>query len=375
MNNDANKLYFPNLNGLRFIAALFVIINHTEQLKAFYFNGIELSNATKNIGKLGVVIFFVLSGFLITFLLLTEQASNTKIDFKKFYSRRFFRIVPLYFLVIFITFFIIQHFSFWEVPGLKNPIPTNFQSTLLLHLFFLPNVAVAVFGFLPYIAQAWSIGTEVQSYILWPILLKNFKKNQLAIMMGVILFYIAVRLLLTMPFFTIPYQKTLQLFWNHFNLDIIAVGGIFAILAFQKNRILPFLVDQKTFYATVIFTSFLLVFGIRIPYFHYLGYAFLFGIIILNLAFHEKLKKCLEFWFLKYLGNISYGIYMYHFMILIPVLKLVSSYDIKTNWVIYPLLLIGSIAISSISYHFFETYFLKLKVKFSTSNTTEKKLV
>jgi len=58
------KLYFPNLNGLRFIAACFVIINHVEQLKIYYKigNGV-LSQSVRNIGKLGVMLFFVLSGF------------------------------------------------------------------------------------------------------------------------------------------------------------------------------------------------------------------------------------------------------------------------------------------------------------------------
>ena len=67
-----HKLYFPNLNGLRFIAAFFVIINHTEQLKVYYKlgNGI-VSDFAKNIGKLGVMLFFVLSGFLITYLLIS----------------------------------------------------------------------------------------------------------------------------------------------------------------------------------------------------------------------------------------------------------------------------------------------------------------
>ena len=82
------KLYFPNLNGLRFIGALFVIINHTEQLKVFYNIGSGISNFAKNIGKLGVMLFFVLSGFLITYLLLTEEQSFGKISIRKFYIRR-----------------------------------------------------------------------------------------------------------------------------------------------------------------------------------------------------------------------------------------------------------------------------------------------
>ena len=102
------KLYFPNLNGLRFIAAFFVIINHTEQLKAFYDLGDGvISDFAKNIGKLGVMLFFVLSGFLITYLLITEERLFGLIHTKKFYIRRFLRILPLYTLLIILVFFII----------------------------------------------------------------------------------------------------------------------------------------------------------------------------------------------------------------------------------------------------------------------------
>ena len=111
MTQDRNlKLYFPNLNGLRFIAACFVIINHVEQLKRYYHIGDGiLPEFAKIIGKLGVMLFFVLSGFLITYLLLSEEKSSGKIYIRKFYIRRLLRIAPLYLLLIFLIFFVINH--------------------------------------------------------------------------------------------------------------------------------------------------------------------------------------------------------------------------------------------------------------------------
>ncbi|MBD8017003.1 acyltransferase family protein [Weeksellaceae bacterium Sa1CVA4] len=70
------------------------------------------------IGKLAVVLFFVLSGFLITTLLLREQQIHQKINFRNFYLRRIFRIWPLYFLILVLGFFIIPYFSMWSnVPS------------------------------------------------------------------------------------------------------------------------------------------------------------------------------------------------------------------------------------------------------------------
>jgi peptidoglycan/LPS O-acetylase OafA/YrhL len=83
-----NKVYFPNLNGLRFFAAFSVMLYH--------FFGEGLIN-----GHYGVVLFFVLSGFLITYLLFEEKEKFGKIEIKKFYFRRILRIWPLYYLVYF----------------------------------------------------------------------------------------------------------------------------------------------------------------------------------------------------------------------------------------------------------------------------------
>ena len=171
--SSAAKIYFPNLNGLRFIAAFFVIINHTEQLKRNFGLGDVVSPFAKICGKLGVMLFFVLSGFLITYLLLSEEKKFKNINSKKFYVRRFLRIAPLYFLIVFTVYFIIQKFSFWEIPKMPNPIKDNFFETLLLHIVFLPNLVTAIYGFLPYIAPAWSVGTEEQVYLIWPFLLKK----------------------------------------------------------------------------------------------------------------------------------------------------------------------------------------------------------
>ena len=361
------KLYFPNLNGLRFIAAFFVIINHTEQLKAFYHLGDGvISNFAKNIGKLGVMLFFVLSGFLITYLLITEERLFGLIHTKKFYIRRFLRILPLYTLLIILVFFILPSFCFWEIPSLKNPIDTSFTTIFLLHIFLIPNVATAVYGFIPYIAQAWSIGTEEQSYLMWPILLKRFKKHRLLLMSGIVVFHFSVRILfsnkLSLP---IPYRDIINKFWMHFNIDSIAIGSIFAILILNKNNIVKYILNTNFFYIIVFITMTFLIIGVKVPHFHYQFYSFLFGVIIVNLAVNSNLKNVLEWKAINYLGKISYGIYMYHFLVLIPVLMFVSSFKLDNNIIIYFLIFSITIVISSLSYHYFETFFLKIKAKFA----------
>jgi len=133
------KVYFPNLNGLRFIAAFLVIIHHVEQFKSI----LKLENYWGKIpfigiiGKLGVVLFFVLSGFLITYLLLTEEYSFKKISVKKFYMRRVIRIWPLYFLIILLAFIVLPNIQIFNLPGYgKDVIYSNLIWKLILYAIF-----------------------------------------------------------------------------------------------------------------------------------------------------------------------------------------------------------------------------------------------
>ncbi|MBU1820427.1 MAG: acyltransferase, partial [Bacteroidetes bacterium] len=95
--HSSGKRYFPNLNAIRSIAAFMVLFHHIEQAK----NALGIANIyhlsiVKHAGRLGVGLFFVLSGFLITFLLLQEKTNHGSISTRKFYMRRVFRIWPIY---------------------------------------------------------------------------------------------------------------------------------------------------------------------------------------------------------------------------------------------------------------------------------------
>jgi peptidoglycan/LPS O-acetylase OafA/YrhL len=104
--NSNTNVYFPSLNGLRFIAAFMVFLLHFAKQnwgENFDYNPEDNFIYKSVLGDVGVTLFFVLSGFLITYLLLTEQARTSTINIGKFYLRRILRIWPLYFLMILIT--------------------------------------------------------------------------------------------------------------------------------------------------------------------------------------------------------------------------------------------------------------------------------
>ena len=363
------RIYFPNLNGLRFIAAFLVIIHHIEQIKKFLNIGDSFFKVPfiSIIGKLGVVLFFVLSGFLITYLLLSEEKSFKSISIQKFYMRRILRIWPLYFLIIILAFLVLPYIKLFEITGLGNEVVfNNLGMKLLLFAFFFPNLVLSFYGIVPYASHTWSIGTEEQFYLFWPWLLKHFKKNRIFIMLIIIVFYRLISGFLNTSFSDfLVYKKIIASIWACFNFDCMSIGGIFAVLLFQKNKFLILLKNNFFFYFTLVLVIIMIVNGVFIPHINYELYSILFGIIILNFASNEIMKISLENTIFNFLGNISYGLYMFHPIGIVLALTICKSTNLISNWFIYPLSLLLTISIAWFSYNYFEKYFLKFKPKFS----------
>ena len=120
-------IYFTGLNGLRFFAAIAVVITHIELIK--YQSG--YSDIWRNnklifeLGSLGVIFFFVLSGFLITYLLLKEKSVTQTVAVKKFYLRRILRIWPLYYLIVLLGFLVLPNIDFIHNPYLNKFFDNN----------------------------------------------------------------------------------------------------------------------------------------------------------------------------------------------------------------------------------------------------------
>ncbi|TDW50095.1 peptidoglycan/LPS O-acetylase OafA/YrhL [Flavobacterium sp. 270] len=365
---NQKKNYFPNLNGLRFIAAFLVIIHHIEQFK-FISNLDSFWNLPfiKITGKLGVILFFVLSGFLITYLLLAEENSIKTISIRKFYIRRILRIWPLYFLIIILAFLVLPNITLFTLPGFgKEVIYNHLLLKLFLYAIFFPNLVLSMLGVVPYASHTWSIGTEEQFYLVWPVLIKYLKKYRIYLMLLIISCYLLIDKFLNTTYSDfLPYKVVIRDFWLTFNIDCMAIGGFFAVLLSQNNRLLSILLNRNLFYLITITTLILIAKGVYLPYLHYEFYSLLFGTIILNFAANDKIKISLENNFLNYLGNISYGLYMYHPMIIILTLAICKSLNLITNWYIYPLTFVLTFLLAHISYKYYEKYFLKYKIKFS----------
>lgn len=374
-----NRVYFPNLNSIRFFAALAVIIHHIELTKYWFHqpNIYTTSFVGGVFGQLGIILFFVLSGFLITFLLLEEQKRTDSISIKKFYIRRILRIWPLYYLIVILGLFVLPKVHFFDVPDISSHVHEHFFSKTLMFLSFFPDLAYAIYEPVPYAEQSWSVGVEEQFYLIWPLLIALVirRKKTLSMLIGVIVFYASVKIASTIAYDMHPENKVFEeiyYFWNNFCIDCMAIGGIGAYLLFyKKEKVLNVLFNRYLQIGLYILLAVVTVKGLAVPMFNYEFYALIFVVLILNLAANKRSVLNLEFKPLNYLGKISYGLYMYHNIILVVVLKFVLYYSgvalnsLTGNLIYYGLAISTTILVASLSYRFIERPFIRAKVRYS----------
>lgn len=372
------RVYFPNLNSIRFIAALAVMIHHIELTKSWFGqpNIYHSSFVGGVFGQLGIILFFVLSGFLITYLLLLEHRETNTISIKNFYIRRILRIWPLYYLIIVLSLFILPKIHSMDVPGYTEHLQEHFLLKVAMFIAFIPNVVYALFEHVPYAEQAWSVGVEEQFYLLWPVLISLvIRRNKtLGMLLGVIGFYTVIKITAIILYHNHPENKAIEdfyQFWMHFCIDCMAIGGIAAYLLFhKKEKILKALYNKYLQIALYLAIGYITVRGIAVPYFNYEFYALMFGALILNLSSNPKTVLNFEYKPISYLGKISYGLYMYHNTVIAAMLQIVLYVGLKLdtlsgNIIFYTIAVLATILVASTSYEFFEKRFIKAKVRYS----------
>ena len=371
------RVYFPSLNGLRFLAASLVIVQHIEQIKSIYsIDSSWSSGFIQIIGEQGVSMFFVLSGFLITYLMLEEEKVTGNIKVRDFYLRRILRIWPLYFFIGFLSLVLLPRIPLFVLPSFGLDIVyRNYWQKVLLFMIFLPNLMPFLGGIVPYASQSWSIGTEEQFYLMWPPLLKSIKKHRVVLMLAIIFGYILIaRALWSSHSDFLPFKYYISGFWSLFNIDLMAIGGLLAILLHTQSKYLKFIRNNIVFYAALILIIYMLKEAVMFPHVYKEAYGILYGIVILNFASNTNLHFSLEANIFKYLGKISYGLYMYHPIAIVLIVNLALWAGLARDLFIYPLSFVLAVLIAGLSYKYFESYFLKRKLNYSTIHSGDQVL-
>jgi peptidoglycan/LPS O-acetylase OafA/YrhL len=368
MKKISQNLYYPNLNGLRFFGAFLVLISHVEYLKeCFGLPNLYSDYRFALLGKLGVHLFFVLSGFLITSLLFNEQEQQKKINIKQFYLRRIIKIWPLYFAIVLLGFFILPHLGLFEVPTLTEHVQENFTNKLIYNITFLPNVAIVLYPFMPLSFQLWSIGLEEQYYLIIPWVIAKLKSR-------IFFFIIAiVAYLFIKEYIAVAYSKNIQssywyklhYFWYYFHVDSLAIGSLAALINFRYPKFVKTYILNRVVEISSIVLLIVLYIKLSHVYYYYQDevYDFFFAIIIMNAALHEKTILKLENKVLNYLGKISYSTYMVHVIMLVLSFNILKHLNSMSNINIYLLSLLLTYLASIVTYEYFESKILALKKK------------
>jgi len=366
-----NKIFFPNLDGLRFIAFLLVFWQHTsiplfQNLKDA---GI-LNESYKSwfiTGGYGVSFFFVLSGFLITYLLLNERKQHGSINIKSFYIRRILRIFPLYYLVVFFGFFLYPFFR--QVLGTPAADIGNFH----LYAFFLGNFDIMSQTDRPgFIGVLWSVCIEEQFYIVWALLITFLpERSYKYLFLGIILASTLFR-------FHFQHEERVTYFHTFSVISDLAVGGGMAYLAINHGKFIKFFEVLPKFAIVILYAFGFTLMWIfpslfwldQAGYLQRLVFSLFFAFIIAEQnyatgSFYKMKKYNRSSW----LGRYTYGLYMLHMIALYLLNLLFRLFNVDLSdyreIILFGLMgLIISTLFSYMSYEFFEKPFLRLKRRF-----------
>jgi peptidoglycan/LPS O-acetylase OafA/YrhL len=366
---NKEKIFFPNLDGLRFFSFLIVYCSHIFSTKYDYiknepwyrfFKGRLFSD-----GDLGVSFFFVLSGFLITYLLLKEKEFTGKIHLGSFYIRRALRIWPLYYFCVF--------FGFVIFPILKSyfgQTPNETADPILCSI-FLNNYSRVIDG--PpdsaVLSVLWSVAIEEQFYLIWPILFMVVPQKYYQ--------YIFIGVITVSTIFRATHindeTRTLAV------ISDMAIGGLGAYLSINSKKFLgwiqniPGWLNLLPWIMTLVFIVFKyqLFTGDFLIIIKRLIIGFFFIWIILEQNFSKySLFKISQLKTISRLGKYTYGLYCLHTIAVLILMIIMDKLGInKSSWQLwlieFPLGLGFSIFMAYISYTFFESKFLKLKDRFA----------
>lgn len=312
---DPAQQKIPSLDGIRGLAILLVLVVHT------YYRGPDINpgkvlSATLEFGWSGVELFFVLSGYLITSILLRERSGRGAL--KKFWINRIARIFPLYFVLLFLLLFA----SYASVPEKIEESLRNFRSNFFIYFFFMSNfselLALDIDGANKILGPVWSLAIEQQYYLVWPIIMVFATKNfaRWALMMAYFCSF-SFRL-----FIASPETATLVYHTTFLHPDGIIVGSLIALwrkelisisrywpliwLAILSCLLALFFVAGTTHYSD--------------PNVQKYGYPLIssfYAISILCILGSGQLGRIFEGRILTLFGRYSYSIYLLHWPLLV----------------------------------------------------------
>lgn len=347
---------FGSLDGLRCLSIIAVMVYHAVGVHGEGFTGK---------GYLGVALFFAISGFLITTLLLREQEATGTVDLRRFYIRRSLRIFPLYYAVLGVYTALVWWLERHTEEGgefFRNlPAFLTYTSN-----WFVPpegNNERVIFVF------AWSLATEEQFYLVWPWVVRWGRGGwkPVAFMVGLL------GLRLGVSWAVKGGQLPAEWLGSRVALSIapsICLGCLGAyLLHWRKGFEWAWGLLGRSWSAPLALG--LVVVGMRVPGMPHLVESLGMALVVLACCIREDhvLAAPLRLRAAAWVGVVSYGLYLQHMLALNLMRRLLPG---EEPWVLCVGMLAVSVAVASASYHFFEAPFLRLKERFAWERPAER---
>ncbi|MCX7987580.1 MAG: acyltransferase, partial [Bacteroidales bacterium] len=306
---SSQRMHFPTFDAFRFFSFLLVFLHHSPIPESSCFSFLSKS------GGIGVIFFFVLSGFLITYILLDEKIEKGKISLKKFFVRRILRIWPLFYAMLLFAYLTPYILDLFKLSYSNN----GYEPNWLMSVLFLENYKMMLTNSFPNVSPLgvmWSLCIEEHFYIVWGILITMLSIKKIPFLItGSIVFANIARL-----FYAHYNLSTLDLFTN---IDYFAYGAIPAyILHFRKDIISK--IEQFHYLAKYGVAISSLLFAFILPNIYCYGIEifmpFACGIsfsstLLFTLPPTNRLFISDKKWVSK-LGIYTYGLYLFHTIII-----------------------------------------------------------
>lgn len=352
-----NIRFFGSLDGLRCLCIALVIWHHRPQL---FLDTVELPRLLSR-GFAGVDFFFVLSGFLITTLLLREEERTGSFSIAGFYRRRVLRIVPIYFLIVTLC-------AVWwiGVRGQDQWLP------------YLPYYYVFLANFLdsdiPLLSPTWSLSVEEQYYLVWPalLLLLPWRNLRAPLLVAVIALAVLTDGGQLPPIEPVGPTGQARFILPMGSYSAILIGSLMAITLHNPKGFAVFWRLFGYHSAPLVLLLLLLVFWQVLPatlsgWPNFVMHSTM-AAVLASLVLREDhiLAPAFRLRPVARIGAISYGIYLWHLIGLHignEAAQAAGFEGVQAGWVALPIFICASLVLAEISFRWFESYFLALKSK------------
>jgi peptidoglycan/LPS O-acetylase OafA/YrhL len=344
-------VYYPSLDGLRTIAVGIVLCAH---------GGVPYFRS----GGTGVDVFFVLSGFLITTILITEHARTGAINFRNFYARRFLRLAPALFLTCGLVAVAMPVFE-GRFPGTE----------IALSLSYTANWAIAFHEYhLTWLNHCWSLAVEEQFYLIWPLVIVGLERSVRSTARKIqCLIGCAVMIALYRASHVGSYTDSRINFGLDTRMDTLMVGAALAyfVQGLRGREASEAVSEFLGAVAPVALAGIFAVINIVTwysPWMGWIGYVLVSSaamIVIADLVMgrHSLLARPLAWRPMVFIGRISYGLYLYHLPVYYMVEQTIPGETLVVRLTFKVLLSVG---LAAGSYYLIEKRFLKLKDRFES---------